>query len=235
MTRLLFVVFCAFLCTCFSEVASTQGAFFLTGAQIYRSDKDGVSGDSYRYITNSTDIDLGAYRLGIQRQNEAGTRQDRAISFSLSTGINYFDFNTTQSEALASNYIGINLFFNDTGESFNPPNVLGNKIAGHISAVVEIGSNGTFKIVNANTLVQSYDYRGNSTAAANGNESFALGDNMVTLTSLSASGGSLPSGTFGLTVTATPEPATLGLAALAGIGLIEATRRRLRRKNSQTR
>lgn len=219
-----------------------NAGFFLTGAQIYQADEHGESSDSYRYTTNSEDIDETsnpAFRLGIQQENMAGTRQDRAITFELLTGqINSFEFNhdPLQSASLGSNYFGLNLFFNDTGLSFNPRNQLGNSFAGHLTAVVEINqAEGKFSIVNKDTQVQNYDFRSNGKASANGLSSFTVGEYTVTLASLSATNSNGPVGSFGLAVsklqiTATPEPATLGLGGLACVGIIGAARRRLRWK-----
>lgn len=213
-----------------------SAGFYLTGAQIYHAQANGNNVDSYRYTTNSTDINAPqpAYSLEI-RDSLTGTRQDEAITFTLVTGVNEFQFDHAPNQTgPGPSFFGLNLFFSDSAASYNPSG--GSPIAGHLTAVVQVNAGGVFNMVAANPQIQiqSYNY-GAGNASANGLGSFSVGEYTVSLTSLSATNISGPTGSFGLTVsklqiTAVPEPATLGLGGLACMGLIGVGRRWLRRQ-----
>jgi hypothetical protein len=135
-----------------------------------------------------------------------------AISFALANGPNVFTF-TPGVTIYPIDIVGLNLFFNATGTSYNPAYTSGVGIPGDLSAYVVTGSS-AFAIPAAGTEVQSYnssDVNVNS-ASYSGATSVEIGGSLITLTAFSATDG--PAGSF--TLTLTPEPAMIGVL---GIGL----------------
>jgi len=140
-----------------------------------------------------------------------------AISLALANGPNVFTF--SGGTGFPIDIIGLNLFFNDTGTSYNPAYQAGVGIPGDLSAYVAAGSS-TFSIPVAGTDVQSYNtsFTNVNSTTYSGATSFTVGNSVITLTDFSAA--NTPSGSFTLTVTPTPEPRMfvalgLGLALLA--------------------
>jgi hypothetical protein len=184
-------------------------AEYLVGVQVYASGTSGqnigaYSGTYYQFSTNSNTLQDGLTVNGTSS----------AISFKLSNGPNVFNFSPGVSQ-FSIDSIGLNLFFNETGTSFNPPYVANVGIPGDLSAYVTAGKS-PFAIPAAGTDVQSYNSSNldvNSTSYS-GATSFVEGNERITLTSFTAA--TDPSGTFTLTMTPTPEP---GMLAVLGIGL----------------
>lgn len=238
MTRLLFVVALAVLSLCFDR-RQCSAAFFLTGAQIYQSSATGSisSDDSYRYSTN--DLDTAAARLSV-KNGLTGTPMDRAISFELLTGQTttfYFSVTTDNLPAATGSqrFVGMNLFFEDppapdiksdqiANNTYNPAR--GITAPGNLTVFSALESN-TFGFVEAGVAVQNYDYVENAAKPlANGLHDFMYNGYTVSVTSFSVStnpayklGAGAYGGSFKLTVTATPEPSTIGIGALACCGL----------------
>ena len=191
-----------------STSALMHADIYLVGAQVYASGASGenagayAGATAYQFSTNSSALNFGLNVNGVPS----------AISFKLSNGANVFTF-TPGASGFAINTIGLNLFFDNTGTSYNPAYVANDGIPGDLSAYVTAGSS-SFLIPAAGTDVQSYNTSNtdvNSTSYS-GATSFLIGDSRVTLTEFTAA--SDPSGSF--TLTLTPEPQMIGVL---GIGL----------------
>jgi hypothetical protein len=199
--------------------AVARGAnVYLVGAQVYASGASGqnvgaYSGTPYQFSTNSNtahdSLDVNGTSL--------------TISFALSDGPNVFTF-TPGTTGFPINTIGLNLFFDGDGTSYNPAYTAGGGIPGDLSAFVAAGSS-AFAIPAAGINVQSYntdDLKVNSTSYS-GATSFEVGNSLVTLTAFSATVD--PAGSFTLTVSEVPEPGTIALLGI-GLGLVALFRRR---------
>jgi hypothetical protein len=194
---------------------SVSAAISLVGIDITDSDANGTATDpGYRYSSNSNDFSF-ADELTLGASSQA-----KPISFTLATGANTFTFSPTSGvdgtgPGDTGTYTGFVFFFNDTGTSFNPT-TSGN--SPDLAAYVQSGTS-AFAIPAANTLVEDYVPNGGGVAYS-GATSFSLDGQTVTLTALTSD--STPAGTFTLTVT--PEPASLSILMIGGIGLLRRRR-----------
>jgi hypothetical protein len=212
------LAFCAALGAAVLISHSASAAISLVGIDIYASAADGsVSNPGYRYSSNDNDfsyadeITLGA------------STQAKPISFALASGDNTFIFSPTSGvdgtgPGYTGTYTGFDFFFNDTGTSFNPTT------AGNVPSLAAYVTSGTsnYAYPANGTLVIEYAPNGGQVAYS-GATSFSLDGQTVTLTAMTSD--STPAGTFTLTVS-TPEPATLALLVMGGIGLVKRRRRR---------
>ena len=235
MTRLLFVVF--FLVS-YSFAASANCAFFLTGVQLYQTDEFGelkidIPGQNptysnYRYLTNDSVSGAGLRVWDINANNPILSKK---IQISLNTGTNELQFEVTSTDAPAQ-YVGMNLFFEDTDSSpndnsYNPGT--GSIVPGNLTVFVPMNSS-NFQKVDGGSNAMNYAFQLSSIPApANGLNVYSNGVYDVSVSSFltSTDGAYRPSGLnaaafggkFTLTVTATPEPSTIGIGALAFCGL----------------
>ena len=201
-------------------VASGSSAFAtisLVGIDIYDSGTDGTNvAGGYRYSSNSSDFSY-ADELTLGTSSQA-----KPISFALAAGDNTFTFSPTSGiDGTGSGdtgvYTGFVFFFDDTGASYNPTTA---GIAADYAAFVPSGTSAvTFPA--AGVLVQDYGPGGGQTAYS-GTTSFSLDGETVTLTALSSD--STPAGSFTLNASS-PEPATVGMLALSGVGVLSRRRR----------
>lgn len=182
---------------------------YLVGALVYASDSSGAnvgaySGTDYQFSTNSSTSHLNLLVDG----------DDSAISFLLTNGLNTFSF-SPESSGYSIDIVGLELFFNSTGTSYNPPYVAGAGVPGDLAAFVDAGSS-AFLIPSAGTDVQSYNTNGTSTNAAlyGGATTFYVGGDEISIAAFDAT--SDPSGSFTLDVTPVPEPASGWLLGLGG-------------------
>lgn len=235
MTRLLFVV-----CITLSICGSSTAGFYLTGAQLYRSDADGSNfvdafgnHSDYRWTTNSGGT--GGANLNVTPGRVAPSG---SISFALITGIYNFEFEANGFSINVQN-LGMNLFFTDTDgvadNSYNPS--AAGQYQGDLTVTTQANSSlESFQFVDANLPVMNYLYQGNSFPLANGLKSFTVADQIVTVTGFQysllsdGSGGFKPKGSLRLSVTATPEPSTIGIGALAFCGVIHWVKKRRKGK-----
>ena len=194
-------------------------ADYLVGVQVYASGPNGqnagaYSGTFYQFSTNSNTAHQNLFVNGVPT----------AISFALANGPNVFTF-TPAVTTFPIQIVGLNLFFDTTGTSYNPAYTPGVGIPGDLSAYVVTGSS-AFAIPAAGTEVQSYnssDVNVNS-ASYSGATSVDIGGSVITLTKFSATDG--PAGSF--TLTLTPEPAMIGVLGI-GLALLAAALYRKRR------
>lgn len=239
-TRLLFTLIA--FCFCAGVHAPSMFAgFYLTGVQIYAASADGSVDTQYfdyRFTTNQNDI--GNNQLVVTSTNPSVRNMNppelpKAVSFGLPQGDTVFAFNGNNFN-LPGDHLGLNLFFTDTDgradNSYNPSDV-GIK-TGDISAFASASG---FQVVPQGKVVQNYKFTGYSSASSQkplseGSLSFGLGDYTVSLTgfSLTSASGQPPAGTFKLTVTATPEPSTIGFGALAFCGIAHWVKKRRKKK-----
>jgi hypothetical protein len=193
----------------FASSGAIARADYLVGVQVYDSGANGQNVNPfYQYSTNSSTSHATPDVNGV----------GETISFALSNGPNVFTFKPIENHPI--DIVGLNLFFNTTGTSYNPAYTAGGGIPGDLSAYVVTGSS-PFAIPAAGTDVQAY----NTTAASvlstsySGATSVEVGGSRITLTEFSATTG--PDGSFTLTLTPTPEPAMIG-ALGTGLALLAA-------------
>jgi hypothetical protein len=119
---------------------------------------------------------------------------------------------------------GLNLFFNDTGVSYNPTG--GSIVPGDLTVYAPGGSTGMFGVPAAGTTILSYGTDGFTyvEALANGASSMVVGDLLVSVSAFDPSNMS----TFTITVSAIPEASAFLSLAGAG-GLVAAATFGLRR------
>jgi len=188
-------------------------ADYLVGVQVYDSGANGQNVfPAYQYSTNSSTSHATSDVNGV----------GETISFALSNGPNVFTFKPPINGNHPIDIVGLNLFFDTTGTSYNPAYSSGVGIPGDLSAYVVTGSS-AFAIPVAGTDVQSYDTTGgqvNSTSYS-GATSVEIGGSRITLTEFSANATNGPAGSFTLTLTPTPEPAMIG-ALGTGLALLAA-------------
>lgn len=186
-----------------------QGQVYLVGANTFATDSSGAWLNTD--ITETTDANNGGHvTLHLNGSGYTGMSQ------LLTPGVNTIPFvsDLNESSGYSGGYVGMNLFLNGTGTSFNPttgPN------PGNLSITGQAGSS-TFYVDAGGTSILSYD-SGLSSATANGVTSFSVNGETVTVTgftldSLGASG--FPAGTLTLNVVSVPEPSSLTVL-LAGI------------------
>lgn len=201
-------------------VASGGSAFAtisLVGIDIYDSGTDGTNiAGGYRYSSNSSDFSY-ADELTLGTSSQA-----KPISFALAEGDNTFTFSPTSGvdgtgPGDTGTYTGFVFFFDDTGTSYNPTT---NGIAADLAAYVVSGTS-AFAFPAAGVGVQDYGPNGGQTPYS-GATSFSLDGETVTLTALTSN--STPAGTFTLNASS-PEPVSVGILALSGIGLLGRRRR----------
>lgn len=254
MTRLLFVVV-PFLVSSLNTI-DCCGSFFLTGAQVYAADSNGqiVSLTSnYRYSTNDLDTSASRVSLTTVKTDMSSTTMDRKISFELLVGQSVdFTFAVTTNDALPTvpnekSYVGMNLFFGDpppsaptvsdntVDNSYNPGRSLSRP--GNLTIFAELNGS-SFNFVSSVYRVQNYDFAdSNIKPFANGLSRFEYEGYFVTVTSFLASSNAphkpmngAYGGSFTLSVTATPEPSTIGVGALALLGVVHWVKKRRKGK-----
>ncbi len=201
----------AFLVVCLLAVRThASAAEYLVGALVYASDASGAnagaySGTPYQFSTNSSTSHDSLIVDG----------QGSAISFLLSQGANTFAFSADVS-AFPISTIGLELFFNSTGTSYNPAYSPGVGIPGDLAAFVAAGSS-AFSVPAAGTDVQSYNSSGTAVNSAffSGAKTFVVDGSEISITSFTAA--STPSGSFTLTVQPVPEPGPACQLTFAGV------------------
>lgn len=184
---------------------------YLVGAQLYASAWDGsnagaYSGAPYQFSTNSSTSSVKLLVNGIST----------AIAFPLVEGDNEFTFDVP-TDAFPINTIGLNLFFNLTGVSFNPSNQPGVGIPGDLAAFTNKGS-ATFSIPTAGTNVQSFNTSGfdvNATSYS-GASSLILGGRAISIYDFTST--NTPSGSFTVRVAAVPVSGTFLLVCSGLVG-----------------
>ena len=180
---------------------------YLVGFELYKSAADGTAiNDPYFYTTNPNII--GAAREMLTPS--VGPAQTTSISFSLDPGDNIFTF-SPDFHGDPGAYAGVELFFNDTGTSYNP-NVSG--VRPDLAAYLPTGSS---PLAYPGNGIEIIDY-GNSFGALvpyGGATSFTVDTQIITLTDLSID--HEPAGSFTLNVAPVPEPAAVVMTSLAGL------------------
>jgi hypothetical protein len=182
------------LCT---SVAQCQ--VYLVGANTFPTAASGAWINNG--FTETTDANNGGHTtLHVNGSGYAG------MSLLLTPGVNTIQFisDLNESAGFSAGYVGMNLFLNGTGTSFNPitgPNPGTLTITGHAGSP-------TFFVDAGGTSILSYD-SGLSGTMANGATSFTVNGQTVTVTgftvsSLGTSG--FPVGTLTLYVTPAPAP-----------------------------
>ena len=150
-----------------TTTAHAQTAY-LVGANLFPTNSSGVfPGGDQNLTTNST---TGSTSLDINGQG-------KGIAFPLSEGINQFTFKADTLDPFAPFY-GLNLFFNTTGVSYNPPHT-GTGIPGNLSVFNATNSSAAFATIPAGATVQSYETDGGATSTAKANgQSYAIVGNL---------------------------------------------------------
>lgn len=238
MTRLLFVV-----CITLSICGSSTAGFYLTGAQLYWSKSDGsnfgtTNQSDYRWTTNTEGTGNANLIVTSGLVAPSSIPPASAISFALITGDYDFQFEANGFDPRFVQHLGMNLFFTDTDgfadNSYNP-SALG-AYAGDLTVYTAANPTSTsFDFVGSGLTIMNYVY-GTSFPKANGFESFIVADQIVTVTSFNYSlvsngaGGFKPTGSFRLSVTATPEPSAIGVGALALCGVVQWMKKRRKGK-----
>lgn len=201
---------------------------FLVGASMYDASSSGSAGLlGFRYSTNLNDASAAFPIDPIGDTPDVGA-VGRGISFELAVGTNTFTFDRSFASARA--FYGLQLFFNDTGTSFNPAQT-SPAIIGDLVAAVAADSSSPFFVPAAGSSVPTYGSNVSpvSTATYGGATVFSLGQYDIRITDFDASHGSSLTGSFDITVTqrvaSAPAPASF---TLAGLGLILALRSRKR-------
>lgn len=136
----------------------------LVGANLFPTNSSGAfPGGDQNLSTNNT---TGSTSLLINGHG-------KGISFPLSEGLNQFTF-TADIRDPFSLFYGLNLFFNTTGVSYNPPHT-GVGIPGDLSVFNASDGSAGFATIPAGANVQSYETDGGATSIAKANgQSFAI-------------------------------------------------------------
>jgi hypothetical protein len=196
----------------FASHAFATTTISLVGFDLYASDKTGATTNGgFRYTSNSSDSGASHETL----TNISGT-QSTGISFALASGDNTFTF-TPNNAFGTGDFTGVVFFFNDTGTSFNPTTSVDSQYV----AFVPAGSS-TIAFPASGVQVENY-IPGGGSVAYNGATSFSIDGQTVTVTALSVD--TAPAGSFTLTLDDVPEPASLGILGLSGLGLLVRRRR----------
>ena len=178
---------------------------YLVGAQLYSAGSQGQTSSTYQYSTNSSTTHAPFLVDG---------GSGLPVSFLLSGGNNIFTFSPPVGRSSDPGaFVGLNLFFNTTGTSFNPPT--GTIRAGDLTVSEATGSS-LFFTPGAGTSIISYGTSGTSffAAPANGLASFLIDGKNVSVAALSAD--HAPSGFFTINVAAVPDTgSSLALMVLA--------------------
>ncbi|MGR8935579.1 MAG: hypothetical protein ACU837_14485 [Gammaproteobacteria bacterium] len=203
------------------SVAAAQP--YLVGAQVYASGADGsnqgaYSGTPYQFSTNTST----SHNPLLINGNPPG------ITIPLAIGENNFTFDVGTS-SYPINTIGLNLFFNTTGISFNPPYQPNNGIPGNLAAYTGADA-GSFAIPSTGTNVQSFNSSSTSvnTTSYSGATSLILDGRRLSITQFSST--NKPSGSFTIVVAASvPQPGLFALISLpiaaASVSLLARRRR----------
>jgi PEP-CTERM motif len=185
---------------------------YLVGFLLYRTAPDGTAiNDPYFFTSN---INISAFREILTASS--GPSQTASISFPLATGDNVFTF-TPDNQGDPGDYAGIELFFNNTGTSYDPSSP---GVAPDLAAYLRTESSAlAFPI--AGTQIIDYGNSYGSLVSYGGATSFSIGGHTITLTALSID--HTPQGSMTLTV-AVPEPGALSLLGLGGVALLRRRR-----------
>ena len=188
---------------------SARADIYLVGAQLYQAGSQGQNASAYQYSTNSSTTHE-PFRLN----GGSGS----AISFLLTGGANIFAFTPNTNESFdPGSFVGLNLFFNTSGASYNPayPAVA----SGDLTVAEAVGSL-VFFTPTAGQSILSYGTDGSSivTAPANGFASFVLDGKSISVGSFSVNHN--PSGSFTINLASVPESgSSLALLAIPTAGL----------------
>jgi len=178
---------------------------------LYASNMNGATTNvGFRYTSNSSDSGASHETL----TNISGT-QSTGISFALASGDNTFTFTPNNAFGTGA-FTGVVFFFNDTGTSFNPTTSVDSQYV----AYVPVGAS-NFAFPANGVQVENY-VPGGGSVAYDGATSFSIDGQTVTLTALTSD--TAPAGSFTLTLSV-PEPTSLGILGLSGIGLLVRRRR----------
>ena len=184
---------------------SARADVYLVGAQLYSAGSQGQTSSTYQYSTNSNTIHAPFLLNG---------GSGLAVSFLLSPGNNIFTFSPPVGRSADPGaFFGLNLFFNTTGTSFNPP---GGTIRGGDLTVSGGTGSSLFFTPNPGTLILSYGASGSGfvAAPANGLASYLIDGKTVSVQAVSVD--HAPSGFFTINVAPVPDNTnSLALIAVA--------------------
>jgi hypothetical protein len=203
----------------------SHAEIYLVGFDLYSSEATGASSDDpvpggYRWSSNSSESG-GIARQQLTEVSPAGGSQTLGISFPLVNGSNTFTFaeNPNYPPGGTPNpgsFAGVNLFFNDTGVSYNPSQT---GIAGNLAAFVPTNvSSPTVSYPGAGVLVDDYGPGVNVTAYS-GAQSYVVDGQAITVTALSVT--TTPTGSITINV---PEPGSVSILSLGVAALLRRRR-----------